>query len=330
MKSILPLFLSVIFSLSVFYGNAQIYDSDCSAPDSVYNRYLYDASYMTLRNFEEQNSPYLDSVDIPLSHVDTILNALLAVYNVNGIPERDSVIDIYDIHTHPDPGLNILTLQVYDSLPWMQNLKNYQIPCGNPTIDSMISEYNLYMHHYSTSPNVSFDFVTLQTDSIANMIALSALFDTVQGVISTWDEGSLNYGISIIDSIYPTHVELTYSHGWMDCMAGCVYRRYWKFNVYYDCSVEFVESYGTPVTLSASNIALAEIELAPNPFNNQLHIKHIKEAIEYKIIDLSGKTLKSGMTNGEINQLDELKSGTYFLMLRNSDNEVYTEKIVKQ
>lgn len=330
MKSILPLLFSVIFCFSVFHGNAQIYNSDCTASDSVYNRYLYDASYMTMRNFEEQNHTYLDSVDIPMSHVDTLLNALLAVYNVSGLAERDSVVDIYDIHTHPDPSLNNLTLQAYDSLPWMQNLKINQIPTGIQTIDSMLSEYNLYMHHYSMSSNYSHDFVMLQTDSIANMIALSALFDTVQGVISTWEDGSLNYGISIIDSIYPTHVELTYSHGWMDCPLGCIYKRYWKFNVYYDCSVEFVESYGTRVDLGVTSLEFAGIELSPNPFKNQLQIKHLKEEMEYKIIDLSGKTLRTGRTNGEIKQLDDIKPGAYILMLKNAENGVFTQKIVKE
>ncbi|MDX1447028.1 T9SS type A sorting domain-containing protein [Lishizhenia sp.] len=330
MKSILPILSALIFSLSVFHGHAQIRNSNCMAPDSIYNRYLYDASHMTMRKLREQNHTYIDSVDIPMSHIDTFLNALLAVYNLTGVPERDSVVDIYDIHTHPDPSLNILTLQVYDSLPWMQSLYMNQIPTGNATIDSMINEHGLYMHHYSPSPNSPYDFVTLQTDTITNMIALANLFDTVQEVIDAWEYGTLNYGISIVDSIYPTHVELTYSHGWMDCWVGCVYRRYWVFNVYYDCSVEFVESYGTPVDLGLNELEATAIELSPNPFTHQLQIENMVETMEYKILDLSGKTVITGKTEGEINQLDHLKPGSYILMLKNSSNEVYTQKIMKQ
>ncbi len=38
-------------------------------------------------------------------------------------------------------------------------------------------------------------------------------------------------GTEIInDSIYSTHVELTYSYGWGDCPSGCMWRRYWKFS----------------------------------------------------------------------------------------------------
>src|SRR5690554_2547960 len=87
--------IGLIISFNTTY--TQIIPSSCTGPLSVVNAYKVDASQIAILKFFDQNSPYKDSIEVPDVHRDTILDALVAVYNIDS-PERDSVIDMFDIH----------------------------------------------------------------------------------------------------------------------------------------------------------------------------------------------------------------------------------------
>src|SRR5690554_5232038 len=86
---------SIILGFSITFNSAQsqIIPSSCIAADSLISDFKIDAVQIALRKIFEQNLPEKDSIDVSDTHRDTILDALVAVYNI-GIPERDSVIDI--------------------------------------------------------------------------------------------------------------------------------------------------------------------------------------------------------------------------------------------
>src|SRR5215218_8938480 len=86
--------------------NGQIISSSCTAPDSIVEKYTTDAYRMTMNKLYRNNISYKDSVHIPYSHVDTVMRALLAVYNATGLPARDTVVTQYDIHVYQDLYLN--------------------------------------------------------------------------------------------------------------------------------------------------------------------------------------------------------------------------------
>ena len=73
---------------------------------------IYDSSYNPAFA-NDSNSIYVpsfssDSIDvtIPKHLSDSILKALIAVYNATEITERDTVIDLFEIHTHREFDLN--------------------------------------------------------------------------------------------------------------------------------------------------------------------------------------------------------------------------------
>ncbi|MBK9593343.1 MAG: hypothetical protein IPO32_18210 [Crocinitomicaceae bacterium] len=83
--------------------------------------------------FIEQNSTYPDTIHIPQTHVDTILNALIAVYNATSLPARDTVVTIYGITAQNYPTVDGIYVQVDTTAAWSDSLDNGIIPTGNFT-----------------------------------------------------------------------------------------------------------------------------------------------------------------------------------------------------
>lgn len=326
---------TIILTLMILVSIAsmgQIVPSDCNAPDSILKKYEDDADRLALRKIYRQSLTYTDSIYIPKVHSDTVLNALIAVYNATTLPARDTVVTMFDIHSFSVPVMNSIYVCADSNLSWMQQLKAGNIPTGNLTVDSIISLYDLNILSYSSNFNLySWHTVSFITDSNYNLPPLADLFDTITGVVYSEPNGVCCDGNNISDSVYTSHVELIYSVGWGDCMAGCVARRFWKFNVYPDCSVEFIGSYGNVLPLAGIGVVNNKsIAVKPNPFKNSIVIDGISGAYTYTIADLSGKVLIRGRTfdNRPVN-LDGLTSGVYFLSLQ-TKNRNATFKLVKE
>ena len=109
-------------------GNSQIINSSCIGSDSLKAVYQDDADRIALQEIFKFNLIYVDSIDIPKENSDTVLSGLLAIYNLMDSPERDSVLDIYNIHTFEDTLLCDIKIFADSTLPWMENLRNNVIP----------------------------------------------------------------------------------------------------------------------------------------------------------------------------------------------------------
>lgn len=268
------------FIFETFTLNAQTVVSSCEADDSVRYKYSIDANRLTLLRFYESNILYKDSIHIPKSYSDTVLNALTAVYNAYLLPARDTVTDILDIHSYEDFMLNSFNLSADSSLVWMDSLRLGNIPTGEAAIDDLIATYHLNLSLYSTNSNLfSFHTAYFESDSSYNIPQISPLFASIPGVQSFIPNAYIGAsefpdGDNITCTIFTDRVELIYSRAWNDCPSGCTARRFWKFNVYNNCSVEFIESYGTPLTVGMQEILESKIEVYPNPVNDKLFIKH--------------------------------------------------------
>ncbi|WP_317900161.1 T9SS type A sorting domain-containing protein [Aurantibacillus circumpalustris] len=245
MKKVIAIFVFFTGTHSVV---SQTVVSSCSASDSVKVLYIDDADRLALKKIYQQNLTDTNSIVIPQAHTDTILKALIAVYNATTLPARNAVVSLYNIHTFPNPIMNRLYVAADSTLPWMQQLKAGNIPTGNTQADGLISTYSLTIQNYSSySSWFSYHVVTFKSDSNYNTAPLTDLFENISGVVFSETGSVVGDGNDISAVIYPNHVELTYSLGWGDCPAGCINRHFWKFNVYYDCSVEYVGEYGPPL-----------------------------------------------------------------------------------
>ena len=150
MRKVIILLLLLTGPLLAF---SQVVTSSCTAPATIVSKYKQDAQRLALRNIHSQNLPYKDSILIPKSHVDPVLRALLAVYNAESLPARDTVINTLDIQTFPEPVMNSIIIAADSTLPWMQQLKLGNLNTGNTTVNNLITKYNLQIDSYSNFSN---------------------------------------------------------------------------------------------------------------------------------------------------------------------------------
>lgn len=316
-----------------FASSGQAVQSSCTSADSILARYQDDADRMTVRKVYRQGLTYMDSIIIPQSHADSVLNALIAVYNATTLPARDTVVSIFDIHTFPEPILNGFNIAADSTLPWMQQLKLGNIPTGYVTIDNVIETYGLNVQSYLTFGN-SFPWhnVVFTSDNNYNFMALTNELANIPGVYASEPNVTFGDGNNISDSIYSDHVELIFSLGWGDCPSGCTARRFWKFNVYFDCTVTFVGSYGTPLQItSIAESAFPDISVFPNPFSQCIQVRGFPKTFEYTISNIMGQPILKGTSvSGTIEDLNELNDNFYFLTIHNEQHtrsfKLYHEK----
>lgn len=83
----------LIFSLLIVIqpAFAQLVPSFCEAPDSIKEKYVNDADRMALRYIYRLNLPDTSNPEIPEQYSKPFLDALIAVYNANGLAESDTV-----------------------------------------------------------------------------------------------------------------------------------------------------------------------------------------------------------------------------------------------
>jgi len=308
-KTIFFLFISLCISK---IGQSQIVQSSCLAHDSIIANYRTDADRLAVINVFEINSTYKDSVIIHEELSTRILNALISVYNVTNIPERDEVIDSFDIKTNVDPSLQFFSVKADSNELWMGNVRNGILPSGNSIVDSLMNAYNLSLDNYYTFGSAH--RVRFKSDANLNVKPLAMKFLNVSGVFtSNITSNGFMDGNDIEVSLYSDYVKLIYAHGYGDCFSGCFYKDFYIFKVYNDCSVEFV---GTSQLSLADEKPFSSVSIFPSPVTHSLQISNNNEESEYEIINLLGKIVKNGVVLKQ-NSIDvsELNSGIYFIKI---------------
>ncbi|MCF8277456.1 MAG: T9SS type A sorting domain-containing protein [Flavobacteriales bacterium] len=329
--------LFFILNTMSMVGFTQIVQSDCSAPGYVEAFYKEDADQITLQTtytpaptiFFPSPSPSLyayqnnqDDVDIPEALSDTILSALIAVYNATSLPQADSVINIYNIHPYETFTMSRLYLAADTTYPWAMNLWNEIAPTGQPFIDSLMVRYAMVSDSAYWLSNSSDLVVRLISDSNYNAPALSLVFELIPEVTYAEMIPALGDGDNITATINLDHVELIYSVGWGDCLAGCIQRRFWKFKVYYDCEVEFMESYGSsnppypPLITSIPENSYNSPNAYPNPLESHIKLCNTPENAHYAIFNMMGQELTRGNIDKDgIIDLNFLSPGEFLLRM---------------
>ncbi len=231
--------LTVSTSLS-----AQLPDS-CAAPTLVRSHYLGSAKMLALRQMLG-HPVYADSVQIPKTLYEPILEALSAVYNATQFAQRDTVTNCLDILAFPAPVSPLeITLTADTNQLWAQRLYQDISPTSNDQLDSLIFDYGLQR---TSSLQIGGQYIfTFQTDQPLNTVALAALFNGVPGAQATTNT-VFGGGSDIVLDTVAGGVTLTYTVRWGDCPAGCIYHRSWTFLVRPNCSVDYLGVEGDPLT----------------------------------------------------------------------------------
>lgn len=329
-------FLIFFISLSA-YLNGQTVASTFVAGDSVINLYKNDADRLAIRRVNFIRSTYKDSVRIDPQLSKRYLDALIAVHNAIRLPANDTITRLLNIHTY-NPGLNSLIVIADSNLVWMTNLRFNIYPTRDFSIDKMMAAYSLKKVFYSGLLQPS--LVVFKTERNSNLAPLARKVKTFLGVTAAESDYLYGDGNDITDSISENFTDLTYSYGWQDCPSGCLLRRYWKFRVHDNASVEYRGSYGCPLepslllSIQENDVLFSNVKVYANPVKSKLYVecgpaenKNIALSILNKKKELVYSVKKLKPTQ-EID-LILLSNGTYYLQLEgNSQQKTY--KVYKQ
>ena len=214
---------------------------DSRVPAELRAAYLEDANRLALRDLLANG---FSEIPIPQDAVQPYYNALILVYNATALPARDTVVDVYHIHTFPAPTTRSLMLQLRASNAWVQALARGDIPTGDATVDTLLARYSLSVSSVFTLSNGDV-FLTLGSAGPLNVKALGTLFAGIPGVKSAEPNGAVGDGADIVGSLNSA-VLLHYSEGYGDCPSGCIARRFYHFAVRDDGTVEYLGASGSP------------------------------------------------------------------------------------
>jgi hypothetical protein len=215
---------------------------DSSVPEPSRVAYREDATRLALRDLLARG---YDGIPIPREAVQPYYDALVFVYNATGLSARDTVVDVYSIHTSGNPTTRSLLLWLIGSEAWVQKLARGEIPTGEPAIDTLLARNSLSLG----SVYVMHDgdvLVTLGPPEPVNIQALARLFRGIGGVRFAEPNSSIGDANDIGGSTDASRVLLDYSVGYGDCPAGCIGRRFYHFAIHEDGTVEYLGASGSP------------------------------------------------------------------------------------
>lgn len=320
-----------VLCLNSLLSASQSVISSCNAHDSIIEKYEFHAAQLALRRIYDNNFTEVDSVIIPSASRDSVLNAIIAVYNAVGLPARDTIMsfNISPVQTVP---VRWIRIEADSNATWMQSLLNLNVPTGNMALDSLMSEYNCTITYVSNPVWSYIAIAKLELDDYYNLdqILENIVLDTLNGMINIntveggFDQDDITY------NVFAGYRQLNYIHKWGDCPAGCNFSRTWTFNIFDDCSVEYVGSFGDYFVglneLSNNN----QIIVSPNPVIDELfiHLKSGDNPLKFSVVDVFGNLLIEGVTSEGRIDLSNLSGGTYFVSIRNNEINT-TRRIIK-
>lgn len=309
----------------------QTVTSSCNASAEIIKKYKKSADKLAVRRVIHIGNTYKDSVTINKQISQQYLNALVAVYNATALPARDTIVVVPIVLDYKIPyDLNSILITADSAQLWMKNLRNNIIPCGNVSIDNLLSKYYLNKVSYSDFSNVfSYHGVSFRTDSNCYINQLcnkfNALFSLGFGFQTAFPNNEGNSpNLDIIDSVTTNYIELKYKLAWGDCMAGCMYRRYWTFRVANDCSVEYRGCSGDPMPfnlfagLRSNLVENHKVRIYPNPVTDKVKFEFppaTQTVFEVFIFNSLGQIVMQKERLDISSEIDvtQLNNGVYFL-----------------
>jgi Secretion system C-terminal sorting domain len=321
---------NLIFTLFLLLFSIKTH-AQCQTNNVLLTEYDEDVKDLALRRIFLFNHPDKSKVEIPQIWQDSIWEALAAIYNTQTI-ESDSVFDIYCIH-HDSPNYTAINRSVSVTETWSFNPNTLALMTGNPVLDAFLSNHGV-VFGYSTV----FDGKILNLTKVINA---QALVDSlvILGVTTAFLDGYIGDSNQIIYKKTGDQHFFDFSLRWGDCLAGCIQKVIWKFQVDNNCQVTYLGSdyafdggYPIPAPLNChipdaiSTVEKINLKIFPNPMEDILKIEtdgFLNEDAFLKIFDSQGcLVLYKGFsdlqnTNNQVFSFDIglLKSGIYFLQV---------------
>lgn len=171
------------------------------------------------------NNPIIDT-----NETLQILNIIQAVYELN-IPERDTVFKYYNIHRFSCYALNSIRIKVNPEDSAIMNLGSGNFNTGNADLDTLLKRFKFdsirTAYNYPSTP-----WITLYTDKKYNMLPVTDEFANLSPILlADFNKTCIGDGNDITLNRTTHKASITFSIGKGDCPAGCLFHRYWQFEV---------------------------------------------------------------------------------------------------
>jgi hypothetical protein len=326
-----------------FTGHSQV-NSSCSITKELREAYEDDIYWLAYNRIIETNSPFRDSLKIPIEVEDTIRTGLAAIFNASFIPERDSVFDIYCIHHEICTGqLNTLYVFVDTSYSWTNQWKNNETITGYDELDKFLSDYNYKLQNFA-------GYGILISDDHINFDKFTDSLKKFNGITDVWQGGTTCCHNDLFYEKTYFHQYFTFDLGFGHGIMICPNHYIWKFDIDNNCSVNLIESRhevsdpGYPDNMKIKNCYITSeirnpneiksfINISPNPANGFITIKS-ESKLNYSVsdYDLFGRKVYANKFTErlEIN-LSDYQSGLYFIGVSNEENTIRNNfKIIKE
>jgi hypothetical protein len=173
-----------------------------------------------------RNNPVIDT-----SEVSEILKIIQAVYDLN-TEESRIVFDTYKIHSRICLAFNNIYLKVQTDQPAIVNLSKEIIPTGNQQLDAILGTYGFdSVRTFNGYPG--FPWLTIYSKNEYNLLPIVSMFRKIPSILLTdWEEGScIGDGSTISLTRFKDSAKIIFGIGNGDCPAGCIYHKYWEFEV---------------------------------------------------------------------------------------------------
>jgi len=179
-----------------------------------------------------RNNPVLDT-----SEITQVLKIIQTVYDLNSLESKD-IFDVHKIHPRICINLNYIWLEVQTTAPEIINLSKGIIPTGNPNLDKLLSTYEFK----SVKPLLIINSLLIYFEKEYNLIPIANEFLKIPSIISNIWDSCAGDGNDIKLTRYQESAKIIFSIGEGDCPVGCLYHKYWEFQVANNKAI-FLRSY---------------------------------------------------------------------------------------
>lgn len=170
-----------------------------------------------------------------------LLQAIQSIYDQD-MPERDTVLAIYNIHTFPDLGMRSISLNVNPEAEEITRMINGE-PTGNESLDNLLTTFSFT----EITPSLfypEFNWITIVSDSCWNLFPIIEELSSFEFIeLAELGGGAVGDGNDLLLYRTGTSLQFDFSIGWGDCPSGCINRRHWIFNVTSNCEPSFINSF---------------------------------------------------------------------------------------
>ncbi len=321
--------------------------SSCTPTALFTEAYERDAKLLAIGRMYAVSSPDTALITIPQRDVDSILNDMAAICNLDTSVHADSIFRKYCIHQGHYPALRV---KVDTNYVWTRTWRQSQDLTGNDPLGRFLSRYGYSIRaytYYPTYPDSLNNIATLSSDSIVNFKAFADSLARFPGVLYT------QFNRRVGDQDYITYerdtaVTIKFRMGWGDCTSECLFQEIWTYRVGVSCNVTLVSSdihsiahypFREPSNCNLTpyeaprvgyNIGLV-VQLNPVSGELKIYCYGIGLFYDYVVTDIYGRTWLSGILgNKKKLSVADFTPGTYILRVRNNQGGQASQTFVKQ